>query len=76
MAALVSAPSAQAFLGDESFAEGMKPEASQPEEDPSQLSGGRGKVGRRGEGDCQPQAHMPQPKLLGATQTKVPTASL
>lgn len=56
----------------------MKPEASQQEQDPPQLSGGRGEVGRRGEfgkGAAGREAHMLQPKLLGATWTKASAAS-
>lgn len=66
VAVLDSAPKCPSLPRDGSFAEGMKPEASQPEWDPSQLSGGRDEVGRRGV----EKAHRPQAKLLGAPLDK------
>lgn len=71
-------PKCPSLPGDESFAEGMTPEASRLERDPSQLSGGRGEVGRRGveKGTASHEAHTLQPKLLGATWTKSPPESL
>lgn len=57
--------------------EGMKPDTSQPEQDPSQLSGGEewSQEERRGKGAASHEAHMFQPKPLEATWTEGPTAS-
>lgn len=56
--------------------EGVKPETSQPEQDPSQLSGGQGGLRRRGEEKAAAsyQDHELQPKSLGVTWTKGPRA--